>query len=75
MKVTGSGKSKHRQLRNEGYPQKEGICGTERICGSVRASMPDILVLWLVILLVGCKLWKRRIPNGTYGGVGGRLLK
>lgn len=23
---------------------------------------------------VMCKLWKRRIPNGTYGAVGGRLL-
>ena len=30
-------------------------------------------VSWTVILCNACKLWKRRIPNGTYSAVGGRL--
>jgi len=28
----------------------------------------------MLLCKVRCKLWNRRIPNGTYGGVGGRLL-
>lgn len=44
MKVTGSGKSKHRQLRNEGYPQKVSAeqRGYVEACGPPKMTETDI---------------------------------
>jgi hypothetical protein len=36
---------------------------------------PGTLALKSFILLHMGKVWKRRIPNGTYGAVGGRLAE
>ena len=34
---------------------------------------PDILIFSITMSLFVCKQEKSRIPNGTYGSVGGRL--
>jgi hypothetical protein len=39
------------------------------------SSVQDISVLRNVICQLTCKLWKRLVPNGMLGVVGGRLLK
>ena len=64
MKVTESGVVKHRQLRIEDYLQRVSAEQREYtgVCEPPKMAETDFT-----------KLWNRRIPNGTYGGVGGRL--
>ena len=63
MKVTESGIMKHRQLQIEDYLQR--VSAEQREYAEV-CELPKMTDT--------TKLWNRRIPNGTYGGVGGRLL-
>ncbi len=65
MKVTESGATKHRQLQIEDYLQRVSAEQREyaEVCEPPKMAETDTT-----------KLWNRRIPNGTYGGVGGRLL-
>ncbi len=68
MKVTESGIMKHRQLRIEDYLQRVSAEQREyaEVCEPPKMAETDI---------TNTKLWNRRISNGTYGGVGGRLPK
>jgi NAD(P)H-flavin reductase len=78
MKVTESGAGKHRQLQIEDYlqrvsaEQKEyaGVCGPPKMA---ETDITDTTEQKMLFCKVMCNLWNRRIPNGTYGGVGGRL--
>ena len=69
MKATERGNNKHRQLRTEDYLQMVSAEQKEyaEVCASPKMTETDITN-------TKCKPWKRRIPNGTYGAVGGRPL-
>ncbi len=66
MKVTESGIMKHRQLQIEDYRQRVSAAQRKyaEVCEPPRMAETDT---------TNTKLWNRRIPNGTYGGVGGWL--